>query len=255
MKSCRNIWMGAWAALLLCSPLPGLAAVVWQYEGAGVSSNAWVAAREGGTLTALHGASNGWSFAEVRHIGARRAAGFEEGASAFAFPPGATNRVAALYAVVRSETPEAMATLIEAPKNVCVRLEASPLRPLRWQPEQLGYRADHRVNGIETGRFEASANFQLVEAHFETWPVMRELYVGNAAASPLWQRHWRGEIGELLFFTRAPTEPEQQAVYHYLRLKWGVPLAYDTRGTNVAATLDGLGIRRGALFGSLFLVR
>ena len=119
--------------------------------------------------------------------------------------------------------------------------------------EQQGFRANYRLNGLDTARFEPSPAFQLVEVRFETLPMMRELYVGNAAASPFWLRHWRGEIGELLFFTREPTEQEQHALYNYLRLKWDIPLAYER--VDVVKILDSLGVRRGALFGSILMAR
>jgi hypothetical protein len=234
---------------------PSRAAVVWQYEGEGASSNEWRAAKAGSSLVALHGASNGWVSAEVRIVGQHKAVGFGEGASAFAFQSDATNRVAVVYAVVRNNEVEELATLLEAPRNVCVRLASSWQweTSWHWQTEQLGFRAGYRVNGKATSRFEPSDAFQLVEVRFETRPEMRELFVGNAAASPLWLRHWRGEIGELLFFTRELTEQEQHAVYNYLRLKWGVPLSYERVGA--AGILDSLEIRRGSLFGTIFMTR
>ena len=253
--------MGKFSHVVSLSGIPVLlawvsaATPVWQYEGAGASSNVWHAAGGGNALTALHDATNGWRHAEVRQFEKHRAVGFPEGASAFAFHDGATNRVAAVFAVARCETPGAMATLLDAPYNVCVRL--NPERPFesfpRWQGEQLGFRASYRVNGVETDVFAPSPEFRLVEVRFETPPVMNGLCVGNAAASPLWLRHWPGEIAELLFFTREPTEEEQHAVHHYLRLKYGIPLAHGRVDT--AAVLDRLGIRRGALFGSIFMVR
>ena len=242
--------------LALLLPLSGLAAVVWQYEGAGATSNEWFAARHGEPLVALHNASNGWNAAEIRQVGKHRTVGFPETASPFTFPTNTANPVAVVYAVVRnSGALEGMETLVEAPYNVCVRL-VPPLfasEALKWQEELLGWRATYRVNGKDTARFEPSPAFQLVEIRFETPPLMRDLYIGNAAASPLWQRHWRGEIGELLFFTREPTQQEQHALYNYLRLKWGIPLAYDT--VDAVAILNELGIRRGAVFGTLFIVR
>ena len=172
------------------------------------------------------------------------------------FPTNAVNPVAVVYAVVRnSGTLEGMETLLEAPYNVCARI-VPPLfasERWKWQEELLGYRATYRVNGMDTARFEPSPAFQLVEIRFETPPLMRDLYIGNAAVSPLWQRHWGGEIGELLFFTRELAGQEQHALYNYLRLKWGIPLVYDT--VNAVAILNELGVRRGAVFGSLIIVR
>jgi len=229
---------------------------VWQYEGAGLSTTQWRAARDGETLSALHGASNGWSAVEIRQVGKHRTVGFPEGASPFMFPTNAVNPVAVVYAVVRnSGTLEGMETLLEAPYNVCARI-VPPLfasERWKWQEELLGYRATYRVNGMDTARFEPSPAFQLVEIRFETPPLMRDLYIGNAAVSPLWQRHWGGEIGELLFFTRELAGQEQHALYNYLRLKWGIPLVYDT--VNAVAILNELGVRRGAVFGSLIIVR
>jgi hypothetical protein len=231
------------------------ATVIWQYEAAAASSNEWRAARTGSSLSALHKAGNGWTAAEVKTIGRHKAMGFGEGASAFAFPNNATNKVAVVYAVVRSDEAGELATLIEAPYNVSARLASSWQweTSWHWQTEQLGYRASYRVNGLPTTRFEPSDAFRLVEIHFETPPEMRGLYVGNAAASPLWQRHWRGEIGELLFAMRELTELEQHALYNYFRMKWGIPLVYERVDT--VNFLESLGVQRGPLFGSIFMVR
>jgi len=231
------------------------ASVVWQYEGAGVSSNEWRAARAGSSLMALHGAGNGWAFAEVKQVGKIKTVQFDQGVTAFAFQHDATNRVAVAYAVVRCETAAEMATLLDAPRNVCVRLKSAWNweSTWQWQKEQLGYRAAYRVNGSDTARFDPLPVFQLVEVRFETPPMMRELYVGNAAASPFWQRHWRGDIAELLFLTREPTEHEQHAIYNYIRLKWGIPLTYGKVDT--VKILDALGIRRGSLFSTILMVR
>ena len=245
------------------------ASIVWQYEGAAASSNEWQAARAGSTLVALHGPSNGWNTAEIRQIGKHRAIGFPEGASAFTFQEDATLPVTAVYAVVRWEhgggapshlscpwTEEGLTTLIEAPYNVCIRL-TPPLfssSPWQWQTEQLGYHATYRINGVDTARFEPSPAFQLIEVRFENPPIMNELYIGNAAASPLWLRHFSGDVGELLFFTtRAPAQQEQHAIYNYFRLKWGIPLDYER--VDAPHILDALGVRRGNLFSTTFMVR
>ena len=243
----------ALAALAMASA--SHAAIVWQYEGNGVASNEWRAARAGSSLVALHEPGNGWNSAEVRQFGKHKVLNFGEGASAFAFQNDATNRVAVVFAVVRKSEVEELATLIEAPYNVSVRLALSWQwgESWHWQTEQLGWRAGYRVNGLETSRFEPSEHFQLVEVRFEKPPVMRDLYIGNAAASPLWSRQWGSEIGELLFFTREPEMRERHAVHNYLRLKWGIPLAYEP--VNTVGILQELGIFRSSFFSSLILVR
>ena len=238
---------------LLFQPWISCASVVWQYEGAGMSAEVWSAAREGASLTALHGASNGWVSAEVAAAGKHRVMAFSSGTTAFAFPTDATNRVAVAYAVTRAEEAEAMMTLFDAPYNVCVRLEPMHAQSWRWQREQLGYRASYRVNGFATDCFVPSTAFQLIEVRFETPPMLRDVYVGNAAATPMWLRHWNGEMGELMFFTREPTASEQDALYHYFRLKWGIPLPHER--VNTAGVLDALGVRRGPLFSTILMVR
>ena len=253
MKRTIHIF-AAFAALAMAGNVSH-AATVWQYEGAGASSNEWVAARAGSSMVALHEAGNGWNAPEVKQFGKHRVVEFGEGASAFAFQNEVTNRVAAVYAVVRNNAPGELATLIEAPYNVCARLASSWQwgTAWNWQTELLGWRASYRVNGVDATRFEPSNNFQLVEVRFEKPPMMREIYIGNAAASPFWQRHWGSEIGELLFFTREPTKQEQFAVYNYLRLKWGVPLSHGP--VDAVKVLETLGIRRGPHFSTIFMVR
>ncbi len=90
MKKCAWIVIIVWCGNAQALPRVG----VWQYEGGGMVSNAWRAAGEGESLVALHGASNGWDFAEVRQVGKQRVMRFGAGASAFGFSADATNRVA-----------------------------------------------------------------------------------------------------------------------------------------------------------------
>jgi hypothetical protein len=154
-------------------------------------------------------------------------------------------------------------TLIGAPcRDVCLWRE--PVDALRGEPS---WRFEappstnapcHAilVNGADAREFAFATDFTLVEVTFAQPVPLSGLYIGGAPASPRWNAHWRGGVGEVILMAEAPRTPRQRAaLYHFMRWKWGIPLECDVSGVNVRHELRLMGVDDGGRYSSAVIIR
>ena len=238
-----------------------------QYDASNAKPGAWHPSKEGPALAPLHASGNGWaSTIHTVAVGKRAAVSFDAVTdpviSPLSFATLPTQEVSYVFAVVRSASLDYfLPTLIDAP-GLDVRLRRKPLtQEWSFDAGMQGCKPASetnfaiRVNGVDTRRFIPAQGFQLAEISFESPVALHELRIGGAAPRPQWRRHWRGEIGEMIFLSEAPTPQQRNALYRYASRKWGVPVAYDVGGVNVAGTLREMGVDTGTLFANIIVIR
>jgi len=235
----------------------------------GTTVTAWTSVKGSTTLVPIHGASNGWSTATLQSISGRSSVSFmsQDGVSIpspFAFHGTETTQsVVYVFAIVRSQVPTFRMTLLDAP--IDIRLESNfPFvgegvpegrgSGLFFQEEQLGNIATYAINGHSTSTFLPSEKWQAVEVTLQTPTSLNALFIGGSIPSPAWKRNFNGNIAELIFLGSAPTLEQRNALYHYARAKWRVPVDYDF-SPHSANILRNLGVDPKNVFATFFLVR
>ena len=240
-----------------------LSAECWQYVAAGAGDSAtWPPVKGGLALVPFHGGSNGWASAvhavAVSAVGrARFAASFNfptNGiASPLAFAGAASQEVAHVFVVTRVAALDGfLPTLIDmSPRDLRLRRDRdSGAWAFEGSPN-----CRVSVNGVDTDAFGVSPKFQLVEIDFEPAVGAGGLRLFNSAGRPEWKRNWRGDVGEVVACTEAPTRAQRQCLLNYFHAKWGVPAAFDVRGVNVIGELKAMGVDHGGVFATLVIVR
>ena len=220
----------------------------------GNAVTAWVSIKGGVTLMPIHGASNGWSAAILQPAPGKSSVSFrsQDGISVpspLAFHgTEATQKVAYVFAIVRSQTPRHRMTLLDAP--VDVRLETGN----QFQEEQLGNTATYAINGHGTPTFLPSDRWQTVEVTFQTPVAINALYLGGSVPNPAWKRNFNGEISELVLLPAQPAPEQRNALLHYARAKWGARTDCDPLFTS-GTTLRTMGMDTGDTFTALLRIR
>ncbi|MCL1856557.1 MAG: hypothetical protein FWF84_02805, partial [Kiritimatiellaeota bacterium] len=114
--------------------------------------------------------------------------------------------------------------------------------------------AGYVVDGVGTAAFAPSASFQLVAVRFGATVNVGDVYVGGSVPSPAWKRNWRGEAGEILVFPFEPSPEEENALRHYVAVKWGVCVPH-VPTTATPHILRAIGVSTDAYFNTLIIVR
>ena len=239
----------------VCAAIARGQVAAYQFTPVGFSATAgsatWKAAGDGGVMTSVHAATNGWSLA-VKEDGMIR---FSSGsASPFGFPDSATNTIAYAFAVVDNAAPSDLDTLFDAPCSI--RFIPNPFGDgtAFFYESQLDNEVAFSINGMETNGFAATTLPQLVEAVFEAPCALNEIYIGGAPATAAWMQSWGGGVSELILLAEKPSEEEMNAVRRYLSIKYGVAVPTES-DAGIAALLVSMGIDTGGLFNAVFLVR
>ena len=212
----------------------------------------WTSVRGGVVMSPAHGQSNGWTRATLV-TGAWQGVNFATNTASPLHAEGATNTVAAAFAVVRCTEPADLGTLLDAPASARFATRHWPGEPRLLALSQLGSATLYRVNGVATNRLEAAEHYQLVEVSWPEPVALADIYVGGAVPSPAWRRAWPGELAELIFLGSTPSSAEREALGYYAARKWGAPV--DASGTNAREALDGLGVSHGTLFTLILIIR
>ena len=243
-------------SLLLCgvafafSALQFDASVSRSVSRTGSAVSAWVSTRGGVTASSCHAAGCGWAapFYGGAAIDFIAASGV---ASPLSFAMTETGLVSRVFIVADATDSAFCSTLLDAP---------CPLRLLSSEEEAPFHFATSSVLstiGISID-FAPSTDFapgpHLYEIHLDEPCQLNELHIGGNPATPAWNRNWNGTVSEVIFTDPSTTETDAMAIRSYLSKKWRIG-RYRSGMANELAVLRALGIRVGAVYGSMLIMR
>ena len=235
-----------------------------QFRAKDFSGGTWNAVG-GGKMLVSHPQTVGWGL-PVKSGGVVWFSGAGAGAvvSPLEFAFDDTNLVTSVYAVVICEATTPLATLVSVPCEVLIKSDEpvdvfftkqNDTQTARmFETEFMGLTNSVSINGVATARIVPGMKSQLVEIRFEEPCMRNEIFIGGSAATPRWQRQWRGGICELLLFDGSLTGAQANAVKRYLSAKCKLSLPTESDDA-VIPILRALGIDDGGVFATVVSVK
>ena len=237
-----------------------------QYIASGYdpATGTWRAYKSDIALQIVH-TNGGWSAAQK--YGGPNVVFFDQTpggpASPFQFPPGSTNTLRQIVAVVLCEESAGLASLVSA--DCPLRFTAYPPDTVFDPPGPLdarelpdGFRefaAAISVNAQDTNIMKPDlSKLQLLEFTFGADTAAGRVFIGGNAANPLWRRDWRGGIAEIVLFPNALSPREANAVRRLMSVKYALRLRTDP-DDGIIQVLTNLGMDPSGLFNTTIMVR